>query len=78
MKGTAMTTGPSEEGVETRVVDLTGVSLQTLQGLSEEDLGPTLTALQARVDSPGASISGYNGAGPLTRDATAKLVVGRE
>jgi hypothetical protein len=73
-----MTIGPSEEGVETRVVDLTGVSLQTLQGLTEEDLGPTLAALRARVESPGASISGYNGAGALSRDATAELVVGRE
>ncbi len=66
--------GPSD-GVTTRVVDLTEVSLQALQEYTEEDLGPTVAALKARVHSPGSSISGYNGAGALARDANVDLLV---
>jgi hypothetical protein len=66
-------TGP--EGVVTRVADLTDVSLPALPDYTEEDLGPTVLALKARVNSPGTSISGYNGAGALARDATVDLLV---
>jgi hypothetical protein len=58
----------------TDVVDLTSLtSLQELRDCPREVFGPMLDALDLKVQAPGASISGYNGAGPLARDAATVL-----
>ena len=59
--------------VVTRLVDLNVTSIDMLRRQSEEDLGPTMGRVLARVDAPGASISGYNGAGPLARTVSVDL-----
>lgn len=51
------------EPLATGIVDLADLTLAELGDLTEVDLAPTLDDYLAHLDIPGASISGYNGAG---------------
>ena len=58
----------------TAVADLTGLkTIRELQDCPVEQFGPMLDALEVKVNTPGASIAGYNGAGGLARDERVAL-----
>jgi hypothetical protein len=54
--------------VETNLSDLTNLSLHAIRSCTKEDLGELLDRMLRRIDAPGTSISGYNGAGGLSGD----------
>lgn len=60
--------------VETDLPDLAGVSFETLGSYSDADLQPASGKLLRRVDRPGASLSGYSGAGGLSGDVRADIL----
>lgn len=51
---------PSVATVESSLIDLAGVSLETLRSIDSRVLAPSLEELQRRIDRPQASVSDFN------------------
>lgn len=51
---------PSVAAVESSLVDLAGVSLETLRSIDRRVLAASLEELQQRIDLPQASVSDFN------------------
>ena len=64
--------------VKGELKDLTGLALAALPGLDDPVLGSMLARVLRRVDRPGQSISGYNGAGGYSTMDADDAVSGQE
>jgi hypothetical protein len=58
----------AENSNKSRLADLTDVTLEVLPSHRDVRLASSVERVLRRVDRPGASISGYNGAGGLSGD----------
>lgn len=67
-------TDQPDERVVGHLKDFAGVALDQLATHSGSALGPMLDRVMRRVEQPGTSISGYNGAGGFTTQSGAVTV----